>query len=309
MLSVIIPTHNRQEILKKCLFALKAQLLKADQYEIIVVDDGSTDQTKKMVNELKEKQLPNLSYFYQTNQGQGNARNLGIQKAKGEIIVLIGDDIIVTPDFLAEHQKIHTLHPEKNAAVLGFIDWHPDLKVTPFMRFLTNGSCIFGKYGGHQFAFEKLADKEVADYNFFYTSNLSLKKELLLKYPFATEFSKYGWEDIELGYRLTKQENLTLYYQPKATAYHLHPFSEKDLAPRMRLIGESAYLIHQKYPELQKIPSQQKKFVFWLISNSVSLSIFKAFALLFPVQKTQDYYYYALSKKYYLEGLKTIMSS
>lgn len=302
MLSVIIPTHNRVHILKECLQALFHQDLPQKDFEIIVVDDGSKDETKAAVAALQKKH-PNLLSLYQENQGQGIARNYGISKAKGDIIIFIGDDIIVRKDFLTEHLRYHLRYPEENKAVLGFIAWHPKLKITPFMNWLTNGSSIFGKFGGHQFAYEKLRNEETADYNFFYTSNISLKKSLIDKYPFDPSFSGYGWEDIELGYRLYKRENLVLYYNPQAIGYHDHAMSEEGLAGRMRSIGESAWIFHRKYPELQKVPSTAKQCVFWILSNPFSLFLLKLLRNITQGHMTA-LYYYALSKKYFLEGLR-----
>lgn len=317
--SLIIPTHNRAEILKKTIEALFRQSEKPKQ--IIIIDDGSTDSTQKWIKNLfnmgsksnaqadttdqfqAEMEGIELQYLKQKNQGQGIARNLGIQKATGDIILLIGDDIIGSPNLVEEHRKIHEKHPESHIAVLGKIDWHPELKITPFMEWLTNGSSILGKYGGHQFAYEKLEGKEEADYNFFYTSNISLKTKLLKHYPFDPEFQKYGWEDIELGYRLTKKENLKIFYNPLAAAYHYHPMSEDSLAPRMRQIGASAKIIQKKYPELHKVPSRKKIWAFLLLSNPLSLFFFNMVRKILPSRKTNAYYYYARSKKYFLEGL------
>ena len=197
ILSVVIPTFHRAEILKECLEALFVQDLPKQDFEIIVVDDGSNDQTPEILKKYESKHR-NFKFFRQKNQGQGIARNLGITHAQGNIIVLIGDDIIVKPNFLSEHLRFHLRYAGENEAVLGLTLWHPKLHVTPFMNWLTNGSTVFGKFGGHQFAYEKLEGKEEADYNFFYTSNISLKRSILDKYPFDPSFSGYGWEDIEL---------------------------------------------------------------------------------------------------------------
>lgn len=306
--SVIIPTYNRAALLKKTLEALFEQSIK--NFEIIIIDDGSTDSTKKMMEKIssqREKQSTKkirLKYIRQKNAGQGNARNAGIKHAQGDICLFIGDDIMGTQKLLEEHLKFHKKYNEKNAAVLGLIKWHPDLIVTPFMEWMTNGSCILGKYGGHQFAYEKLEGKKRADYHFFYTSNISLKTSILEKHPFDSNFQKYGWEDIELGYRLTKKEQLKIYYNFKAVAFHYHPMDEKSLKPRMIQIAQSASIIQKKYSELHAIPSRKKKTIFWLLSNPLSLSFFLILRKLLPSKKMNGYYYYALSKKYYLEGLK-----
>lgn len=302
LLSVIIPTCNRSKILEKTLEAVFQQSLAHKNYEVIVVDDGSQDNTKKAAENYMKKQK-NLNYFYQKNQGQGIARNTGVELAKGNIIIFIGDDIFVTPDFLHEHLRYHLYHPEEHEAVLGFTEWDPQLTITPLMKWLTNGSAVFGKFGGHQFAYEKLEGKQEANYNFFYTCNISLKKSLLEKFPFDPSFSKYGWEDIELGYRLYKRVGLKLYYNPKAIGYHHHFMDEENLKNRMLNIGKSAWIIHRKYPELKKIPSQFKQFIFWLIANTLSLGVLSMIKKI-SRGKIVTLYYYALSKKYFLEGLQ-----
>lgn len=300
-MSVVIPTFNRSRILRDCLEALENQDLPAKNFEVIVVDDGSKDTTKAVVASFA-KRKQNFIYLHQQNQGQGIARNYGVQKARGEIVVLIGDDIIVAPNFLTEHLRFHLRNPQENQAVLGFTAWHPKLTLTPYMNWLTNGSSVMGKFGGHQFAYEKLKGKIEADYNFFYTSNISLKKTLLEKFPFDPEFSKYGWEDIELGYRLHKRVGLKLYYNAQAVGYHDHAMTEDSLSGRMKAIGASAHVFHKKYPELQKVPPLSKQFVFWLLSNPVSIFVLK-FLRNLSQGKWTALYYYALSKKYFLEGL------
>ncbi len=302
LISVIIPTYNRKRVLGDCLRALLRQTLPLDRFEVIVVDDGSRDETKSVVSSFMKNDF-NLKYVRQENQGQGVARNTGVAMACGKIIVLNQDDIIVRKDFLEEHLRMHLRHAGENEAVLGFTTWHPKLTLTNYMQWLTNGSSIMGKFGGHQFAYEKLKGKSEADYNFFYTSNLSLKKSLLEKYPFDPSFSGYGWEDIELGYRLFKRVGLKIYYNPKAIGYHDHVMTEEGMASRMRSIGAAAHIIHKKYPELNKVPPVWKKLIFQLLSSGIFIFLFKCLRNL-TQGKCSSMYYYALSKKYFLEGLK-----
>lgn len=293
--SVVLPTFKRPEILKRCLEALQAQDFNKDNFEVVVIEDGGSDNSKTSeITRSFGKTLP-VRYFSKSHEGQGVARNLGIKEARGEIIIFIGDDIFPDRNFLKEHDEAHFIHRGDNEAVLGFVEWHPELTVTPLMQFMTTGGAIFGKFGGHQFAYDLLESKEEANFRFFYTANISLKRKLLLDHPFDPWFSGYGWEDIELGYRLQKHANLRIFYHPKAIGYHYHPMTEADFASRMRNIGQSSLLFHEKYPELQKIPSFQKRLAFRLISNSLSLALFRKFH--------PFWYYYALSKKYYLEGI------
>jgi len=300
--SVVIPTYNRADTLKMTLEALFNQSVQELDYEVIVVDDGSTDQTEKVLRQFKSVHH-NLICLKQKNQGQGIARNTGLKKASGLIIVLIGDDIIPTHDFLYEHQKFHYLYPEENAAVLGFTAWHPEMRLNDFMKWMTNGSSILGRFGGHQFAYEKLHGKKLADFNFFYTSNISLKRTLLEKYPFDPAFAGYGWEDIELGYRLEKEAKLKLYYNSWAVAYHYHYLDEKSLPVRMESIGKAAWIIHKKYPKLAKVPGF---FKYLLLKCSSSWPVLFALGAVKNLShgKVHNVYYYLLSKKYFLRGLK-----
>jgi glycosyltransferase involved in cell wall biosynthesis len=294
--SIIIPTFNRSKKLRECLQALFAQTYDSSEYEILVIDDGSEDDTAEVVKKLVKKSPVPLRIFVQSNSGQGVARNRGIDEAIGEIILFLGDDIVATPDLLREHDRVHLRHPEENAAALGFITWHPKLSISPLMRFMERGGAIFGRFGGHQFAYDLLAGKTKADFRFFYTSNISLKRTLLTRFKFDPWFAGYGWEDIELGYRLEKQAGLALFYAPQAVAHHDHMMMEKDFVHRMRAIGESSIRFHQKYPELRKIPSHRKQLALRVLSSRLALACMK------PVSR--NLYFYALSKKYFLEGMK-----
>ncbi|MFH0838557.1 MAG: glycosyltransferase family A protein, partial [Patescibacteria group bacterium] len=197
-LSVIIPTHNRADILELCLNKITRQ--EGVSFEVIVVDDGSTDHTAKVVTGFK-----NVIYIKQKASHQGTARNKGAKKATGDILVFIGDDILAEPGFLMQHANIHTLNPDESVVVLGYTTWDPFLEITPYMEFLESS--------GWQFAYHLLKPgftDRPEPYRFFYTSNISLKKSLFDKEKFNTKFKEYGWEDIELGYRLWAKHEMRL---------------------------------------------------------------------------------------------------
>lgn len=293
-LTVIIPTYNRKAQLKKCLEHLNKQTLAKDAYEVIVVNDGSTDNTADF---LKETHYPNLKVLHQKNAGQGNARNLGIAHASGQIILFMGDDIYGEENFLKMHTKFHEQNPEVEAACLGLTLWDSSLEINPFMEWLT--------HGGPQFAYHKLTPGKEASFWFFYTSNISLKAKLLHAQPFDPDFHGYGWEDIELGYRLSKEENLKLIYEPAALAYHDHYMQEDSLKSRMEKVGKTAHVFQKKHPELKVIPKGFKKIIFTLIGSLPSLLILGILRVLLPFI-FRKYYWYALSKRYFLQGLKRV---
>lgn len=269
----------------------------------MVVNDGGDDQTPEVVRSFMKDGVVSIRYFEKENEGQGIARNMGIREAHGEIICFIGDDILVEAGFVRQHLAMHALHPEESSGVLGFIEWDPRMPKEPLYDFLTNGSIILGRYGGHQFAYEKLEGRSEASYDFFYTSNISLKRSLLLKFPFDTSFLKYGWEDIELGYRLTKEAGFRLFYDREIAVFHYHPMSEDGLKRRMFAIGKAAVLFDRKYPELHKVPSRSRRLAFLLLSSAPLISFFEKMRDTFGGSWSY-WYLYAISKKYLLEGLQ-----
>ncbi len=98
-ISVIIPTYNSTNTIKACLESLLNQTLKP--LEIILIDDGSTDDTIKHIKALQKK-LPNLKLLTQTHQGPAVARNLGAKKAKGKILVFVDSDMKFSQNFLSQ---------------------------------------------------------------------------------------------------------------------------------------------------------------------------------------------------------------
>lgn len=286
-LSVIIPTFNRAAALEKCFSALRAQSLAQESFEVIVVDDGSNDETPKVLKKWTE-QWPNLRALHQKNAGQGNARNKAIKEARGQIILFIGDDIYGDTDFLAKHTAFHRKHPEKEMACLGLTDWDPTLDVTPFMEWLT--------HGGPQFAYHHLKPEQEASYWYFYTSNISIKKDLLLVDSFDPDFKAYGWEDIELGYRLM-QKGLKLIYTPSAHAVHDHFMEPSSLKKRMINVGKSAVLFQKKQPLVKVVPTGLKKTLLRVICSAPFL------VLAFPFRRL---YWTLLTKRYLLEGIRSI---
>jgi len=95
-ISVVVPTRNRANLLKRCLKSLKNQDYR--NFEVIVIDDGSKDGTKKIAKQF-EKEL-DLKYVFQENKGSAASRNLGIKKAKGRIVAFIDDDCLASKKWL-----------------------------------------------------------------------------------------------------------------------------------------------------------------------------------------------------------------
>ena len=283
---------------------LKNQTLAREAFEVIVINDGSTDGTEALLKSWQEnsqKSNFNLKFFTQKNSGQGIARNKGIKEAEGHISIFIGDDIYPESNFLELHSTFHKEHPEENMACLGLIEWltapPPAPPPTPFMHWLT--------HGGPQFAYDLLTDKAPADFWFFYTSNISLKTSLLKKEHFDTNFKSYGWEDTELAYRLVRAHNLKIIFNKEARAFHDHVIEENSLENRMIGIGKNAIIFQKKHPELSVIPTGLKLIALKILSSLPVLLTLKVARILSP-KRLGKYYWLSLSKRYFLKGLKSL---
>jgi len=235
-ISIIIPTYNRLPILEKCLKALEKQKFidnKISNYEIIVVDDGSTDGTLKWLTDRAD-QLPHVKAFLQEHQGPAAARNLGIKEAKGDIIIFIDSDLVVTETFLQAHA---------NALREGQKKLGSD-------RLFTYGwvinTCNFENPTVEPY---KITDFSAA---YFATGNVAIARKWLEEVGlFDTRFQLYGWEDLELGIRL-KKLGLKLIKCPEAVGYHWHPPFNLEQIPKLidREIqrGRMGVLFYQKHP-------------------------------------------------------------
>jgi glycosyltransferase involved in cell wall biosynthesis len=233
--SVVIPTYNRKPILEKCLRALEVQQVTSivTGYEVVVVDDGSTDGTLEWLNS-NNSEFPHVRTFEQNHAGPAAARNLGVEKANGDTIIFIDSDLVVTETFLQSHA---------DALVAGQAQLDND-------KFFTYGAVInTANFDNPTSEPYKITDFSAA---FFATGNVAIPKHWLEKAGlFDTGFQLYGWEDLELGVRL-KNLGLKLIKCPQAVGYHWHPAFNVDQIPNLidKEIqrGRMGVLFYQKHP-------------------------------------------------------------
>ena len=236
-ISVVIPTYNRKLILKKCLIALENQILNKliTSYEVIVIDDGSTDGTTDWINKNK-KILPHVVLYEQKHGGPALGRNLGVVKSKNDIIIFIDSDLIVLNDFLISH--VNKL----------FNYWEKFNK-----NCFTYGSVInTSNFDNPEKEPYKITDMSFA---YFATGNVAISRELLLKVGlFDNSFTLYGWEDLELGERL-KQFGTKLVKCPEARGFHWHPPFEFEqintLIKKESERAKMALIFFKKHPNLR----------------------------------------------------------
>lgn len=207
-LSVVIPTYNRSQVLRVCLASLAAQTLPREAFEVLVVDDGSTDDTEAVVRGF-EATLP-VRYLRQaSNRGRAAARNLGIREATGEVVVFVDSDVFPVPGFLAAHRAIHLKSDRAVGRGPLLLTTHLD---DPFRRPAL------------------LPDPSPS---FLDTANASVRRQhLLAAGGFDEEFRHYGWEDVDLGLRLRRM-GLRRVFDRRALAYHYQPAATPESVPEL----------------------------------------------------------------------------
>ncbi|MBL7147196.1 MAG: glycosyltransferase family 2 protein [Nanoarchaeota archaeon] len=248
--TVVIPTYNRRELIRKTLLSLEKQTYPKDKFEVIVVDDGSTDDTEKIISKLKKGLKLDLSYFKQNNKGPASARNVGIKHARKEYIYFVDDDIELSPICLEERMKTHA---KEDIAVLGYTVWSDKIKVTEFMNFIAPNGFLFN--------YANIKDPNDCGYGCFWTNNISLHrhwlKEDIFDETFYPEKGKPIMEDAELAYRLSKK-GLRIMLNKKALSYHYHILEEKKFFERGKLAGQTEVLFYKKHGFDKKLEKYKK---------------------------------------------------
>ncbi len=237
--SIVIPTYRRPETLFPVLDALARQT-GPPEFEVVVVDDGSGDDTPRRLAEYRPPYA--FRFFSQENGGPASARNRGVREARGRVVLFLGDDTVPEPALLSVHARTHAETRPYPIAVLGYTTWPRDLRVSPFLHHIN-------EYG-LQFGYGLIRDPEQVPFNFFYTSNVSLPRALLLEAGlFDTSFPHAAWEDIEVAYRLM-QRGMRMLYRPEAVARHHHDITFASFRRRQEKAGEAAAIFYRKHPEL-----------------------------------------------------------
>jgi glycosyltransferase involved in cell wall biosynthesis len=241
MVTVVIPTFNRLSWLRKCLAHLDAQKYHLS-FEVIVVDDGSTDGTKQYLISNKGNFTFTLVHLNQENRGPAAARNLGIKAAKGGIVAFLDDDSIAESNWLWEITRSFKDLPDAYAAVSG--------------RTTMYGYSKFGAFLQENFD----------DSDSWITNNIAYKRTVLLKIGLfdETNFTLAAWEDLDLAYRMQLAGYKRLYNE-QAIIAHPREESFQQLVNRYRINGYGYYEFLKKWIRLD--PIFTFKAIFWQLTE------------------------------------------
>jgi len=238
LISGILPTYNRAGYLRKALEGLTCQTLERDEFEVIVVDDGSFDETRRVVDLFRENLQ--LIYLHQENAGISAAKNRGIAQARAPILVFLDDDDVARLTLLEEHLWSHERYPDLVVAVLGHTALSRRVAAIPLMHFVT-------EVAFYLFCYPRIRVGEWLDYTYFWGGRSSCKAALLRKYGCFNPRFQFGCEDIELGYRLS-QIGLRVVYNPRAVSTMVRPLTFDDFCRRIEKQGSSNWLFSELHP-------------------------------------------------------------
>ncbi len=219
LLTVIIPTYERPEVLGRCLEALAAsEDVELSRLEVIVVDDGSsgtavTDLLERVAGAAPFELIP----LRQENAGQAKARNRAMEIARAPLWLFINDDTIATPGMIAAHLRGHGESPDPQLGILGRVVLKPDIPMTG-PRSL---------HFDHMYA--SIAGRTMLDWCQFWTTSLSVKGAFFKDHGIRFDAEmRYLHDDVEVGQRLFEQ-GFQLRYDPECLGHHDHAISEDDL--------------------------------------------------------------------------------
>jgi GT2 family glycosyltransferase len=314
-LSVIIPTRNRVRSLCLTLRALEDQTISKNEFEVIVVDNGSDSVSRRQL------QAHNPAYrctvLEKPHKGLAAARNFGASHAKGDILHFLDDDVICAPGTLDQHIRAHQ-NGAGQMVVVGSLPFAEHLAPSPFLWYLEKRGHydVFrspkGKYPGGKPPLPPL------------NGNASIPRELFLRIGSYDEtFTRYGGEDLELGYRLVKA-GIPFVYHPAAIGYHNHTKNFSAFCADMEKAGESLIRIYRKYPEIRSIkkidiladPITKLSGKKWIVKIVLSASLSFPGVLTIPRLMTRKYasryafryllfpFFYWVSQYHYAIGMK-----
>jgi glycosyltransferase involved in cell wall biosynthesis len=238
-ISVIIPTRNRLGLLKRVLTALEKQSLNTSFFQVIIIDDGSTDGTEAFLNIYQEIADINVRYTYKELHNAGIARNEAVSQADGEILLFLDSDLIPQENVVEKHLNFHTKQKGDLNVLLG------EVKVDRQLINATQARLSNWSLKNHKNKIQQV------DWWKYHTGNTSIYKKLFNKVGgFSREFSGATLEDTELGYRMFKQ-GACFYYDPSILTIHHHPMGAREFFLKGKDYGENVAKWYSKTPELR----------------------------------------------------------
>lgn len=246
--SVIIPTFRRPQVLERTLESFAALEFPPEKYEVIVVDDGSNDETAETVRAAQGK-IKNLTYIEQPNSGVATARNLGAKRAQGDVLIFNDDDIIVPPDLIEIHLK--HLAEFGDCVINGHWEFPPEMtdyfENTAFGRFRVSTEVWVKEEND-----KKRIGGNVYEPLTVSACNCGIRRESFWKIGgYDEQFPFAGAEDHEFCLRAVKAGFRLIYDYDLKLLHNDHRINIEQFGERQRRNAITRVLLATKYPELE----------------------------------------------------------
>jgi glycosyltransferase involved in cell wall biosynthesis len=240
-IAVVVCTRNRAALLRRTLESLVHQTLEQTAYQVVVVDDGSTDDTRQ-VSEAFASRVP-LRYIGQRHAGLASAKNLGLFSTLAPLVLFMDDDDLADRELLAQHVETHSRFADDRYAVLGYTGLDASLAADPLMRFVTEVGCFL-------FSYPLLAHGALLDYTHFWGGRSSCKRSFLLRHGIFNPVFQFGCEDIELGFRLSRHD-FQVVYNRRAISTMVRGITVEEFCARLLRQGRSNVVFSRLHHEAE----------------------------------------------------------
>jgi Glycosyl transferase family 2 len=224
-LSVVIPTYRKATTLRQTLDGI-ANARAPEAWEVIVVDDGSGDGvTAEILTEFKGR-LPLIDAALSTNRGRAHARNHGWQMARGKTVLFLDDDIVIDELALVAHCNAQD---RRRGVYLGEVITAPGIVDSTLFEYLDTRGIAKTPTGARCPA------------RYFLTQNASVPRDALVEVGgFDEDFGAYGFEDMELAFRLEDGCDIEFFHLAGARGQHVHHHSLVDYLQKKRVCGQDS---------------------------------------------------------------------
>jgi len=225
-LTVIIPTLDRWPILRRTIDALDRQTVKG--FDVIVVVDGTDQPTEE---------LSGTRVLVKEHAGPGAARNAGVRETQRPLILFLGDDMIPDPAVVEHHLARHNAFPQPEVAVLGHVDWHPEVERNRILSWLD--------WSSTQFDYRNITSSD-AGWGRFYSCNVSLKHDFFVQCGGFDEDFVFYYEDLDAAWRFHEQ-GMRLVYELEARVKHHHAYDLERVLRRFEGVARGEHMMASKH--------------------------------------------------------------
>ncbi|QDU65505.1 glycosyltransferase family 2 protein [Engelhardtia mirabilis] len=240
-LSVLCCSYQRRETLVRGMESFARQELAPGTFELVLVNDGSTDGTAELLDGL-ELPIP-ARVVHRENGKLAAARNSGLAVARGELVLLVNDDTIAHPDLVERHLRTHARLGEQRVCVLGTFEQRPAALDNALLRHLEGSWEVFG--------YSQLEPQSFTDALHFYTCNVSVPLAALRECGgYDRTFQHYGCEDTDVGVRL-EQLGYRVFYDDRARAWHDDRFGFDYLKRRQAMVARAFVRLFLRHPAVR----------------------------------------------------------